>query len=282
MAEYQTEHSIVAMCRVLGVSRSGYYAWRERPPGPRAEANRDLLLHIRRFYERSHQTYGSPRITRDLQVAGIRCGKHRVARLMRKGGIVARAKRHFKVTTRRRKGELYAPDRLQRNFVAKRAHQVWMSDITYVWTEEGWLYLAVVMDLFSRAIVGWAASGRIDAQLVSTAIGRALTRYSPRQEVILHSDRGSQYTSMAVQTLIGNHRGPIVASHSQSCYDNAVIESMFHTLKTEWVPFEHYRTREEGRQSLFKYFDGFYNHYRRHSSLGYRTPAEMEALSLDP
>jgi putative transposase len=274
--EYRSEHSVETMCQVLDVSRSGYYGWLRRGVSTREHANRELLEHIRTFHRQSRETYGSPRVLRDLHGIGIHCGKNRVARLMRRNGIVAKAGRRFKITTKSRKGAQYAPDRLQRNFIANRPDQVWTSDITYLWTREGWLYLAVVLDLFSRSIVGWATSSRIDADLVCTAIDRALDRRSPTQEVILHSDRGSQYTSESVETLIDDQDISILQSHALSCYDNAVTESFFHTLKTECVPVDHYDTRNDGHSSLFDYIEVFYNRQRRHSSLGYRTPCEME------
>jgi putative transposase len=274
--EYRTEHSVEMMCSVLDVSRSGYYGWLGRRVSSREHANRELLEHIRTFHRQSRETYGSPRVLRDLQGIGIHCGKNRVARLMRRNGIVAKAGRRFKITTRSRKGARYAPDRLQRNFIAQRPNQIWTSDITYLWTREGWLYLAVVLDLFSRSIVGWATSSRIDAELVCTAIDRALDRQGPTQEMILHSDRGSQYTSESVETLIEEQDISILQSHGLSCYDNAVTESFFHTLKTECIPVNHYDTREDGHTSLFDYIEVFYNRQRRHSSLGYRTPCEME------
>jgi putative transposase len=175
-----------------------------------------------------------------------------------------------------RKGAQYAPDRLGRRFVAELPNQVWTSDITYIWTQEGWLYLAVVLDLFSRSIVGWATSAYVDAALVCEALGRALDRRCLSSEVILHSDRGSQYTSDAVRTLIAAQDTRILQSHGLSCFDNAVTESFFHTLKTECVNFERYDTREDGHLSLFDYIEVFYNRQRRHSSLGYCTPCEIE------
>ncbi len=274
--EFHMEHSVEVMCRVLGVSRSGYYAWLRRPMGSRECANRDLLELIRRFHRESRETYGSPRVVQDLRAIGIRCGKNRVARLMRRNGIAAKTKRRFRVTTHARKGAQYAPDRLQRNFVTEKPNRVWTSDITYIWTREGWLYLAVVLDLYSRAIVGWATSASIDAELVCEALRRALDRRGLRNELILHSDRGSQYTSVALQAFMRDHDVPILQSHGISCYDNAVTESFFHTLKTECTNFEQYHTREDGHRSLFDYIEVFYNRQRRHSSLRYRTPGEME------
>lgn len=279
IAEYAHEHSVALMCKVLQASRSGYYAHMQGRVGPRAQANRVLLEEIQAVHAYSRETYGSPRVFEELRARGISCGRHRVARLMAKAGIVARVRRRYRTTTRQRANAKYAPDRLHRSFSAQRPHQIWTSDITYVWTAEGWLYLAVVMDLYSRMIVGWESGGRIDAALVCSALSRALVRHRPTSEVILHSDRGSQYTSETMQTLLArNQPEPLVPSHGSSCYDNAVTESFFHTLKTEWVHFERYETREEGHRSLFDYIEVFYNRQRRHSSLGYRTPAETQEL----
>jgi putative transposase len=277
IAEYEHEHSVALMCKVLHASRSGYYVFHQGHVGPREKANRILLEEIRAVYACSRETYGSPRVFQDLRAQGIACGRHRVTRLMAKAGIVARVSRRYRTTTRPRANAKYAPDRLQRSFQAQHPHQVWTSDITYIWTGEGWLYLAVVMDLYSRLIVGWASAGRIDAALVCSALRRALLRHRPNTGVIVHSDRGSQYTSEAVQLLLArNQPEPLLPSHGSSCYDNAVTESFFHTLKTEYVHFEQYQTREEGHRGLFDYIEVFYNRQRRHSSLGYHTPAETE------
>jgi putative transposase len=274
--EYSPEHSVEMLCRVLKVSRSGYYGWLNRGVGHRERANHELLEHIRKSHQESRETYGSPRVVEDLRSMGIRCGKNRVARLMQRNGLAAKMTRRFKVTTRSRKGVQYAPDRLQRRFTAEIPNQVWTSDITYIWTSEGWLYLALVLDLFSRMIVGWATSAVIDATLVCEAFDRALKRRNPQGEVIFHSDRGSQYISDALGKLIHNQHVTILQSHGLSCYDNAVTESVFHTVKAECVYFEQYRTRVEAHDSLFDYIEVFYNRKRRHSSLGYLTPYGIE------
>jgi transposase InsO family protein len=193
---------------------------------------------------------------------------------MAKENITARSRKRFRTTTRPRRGAPAAPDLLQRQFVADRPHQVWTSDITYLWTMEGWLYLAVVVDLFSRAIVGWATSERIDATLVCQAFDRAFRRHRPSDDLISHSDRGSQYTSAKYVSLIKAQLFTVHLSHGVSCYDNAVTESFFHTLKTEWVPFQENRTRAEVHGKLFEYLEVFYNNQRLHSSLGYHTPME--------
>ena len=278
IAQYAHEHRVVLMCKVLGVSQSGYYSFAKGEISSRELANRKLLEEIRTVHSTSRETYGSHRVYRELRSKGMACGRHRVARLMAKAGIVARARRRFRITTKTKAGARYAPDQLQRSFTAERPHAVWTSDITYIWTSEGWLYLAVVLDLYSRLIVGWATSARIDASLVCRAVNSALVRYQPGMKVIFHSDRGSQYTSEMVRKLIDvNKHLPLVASHGLSCYDNAISESFFHTLKTELVFFENYKTRQEGHESLFDYIEVFYNRQRLHSSLNYRTPVEVES-----
>jgi transposase InsO family protein len=269
------------MCKVLGASRSGYYRFRQHIVRDREIANVRLLHEIRIVHEESHGIYGSPRIFVELQARGISCGRHRVERLMQGAGIVAKICRRYRVTTRARKGAQYCPDRLQRRFDVERVHQVWTSDITYIWTGEGWLYLAVVLDLKSRMVVGWATGERIDALLVCRAVGAAVTRYRPSGEIIFHSDRGSQYTSQALVKFIGEQHVKFLQSHGLSCYDNAVTESFFHTLKTESVHFEHYESRLDGHRSLFHYIEVFYNRNRRHSSLGYLTPEEKMQEQLN-
>ena len=279
ITEYVHEHSITLMCRVLKVSRSGYYTFARGAVSPREMANRELVEEIRSVHAKSREIYGSPRIHHELRVNGVRGGRHRIARLMAKAGIMGRVRRRFRTTTRRDPKARYAPDRLQRSFVAEYPHQVWTSDITYIWTEEGWLYLAVVLDLYSRMIVGWATGGRINAELVCRAVNSALVRHRPPAEVIFHSDRGSQYTSELIRELLANNQpAALLASQCTSCYGNAVTESFFHTLKTELVYFERYQSRHDAHRSLFDYIEIFYNRQRRHSSLGYSTPREVEAL----
>jgi putative transposase len=275
ISEYAHEHSIALMCKVLNVSRSGFYRFRQHTMSDRERANVRLLEEIKRVHQASRGIYGSPRVHRELNNKGNACGRHRVARLMAKEGIVAKTRRRFRVTTRQRSGGTSAPDLLKRDFSAERPHQIWTSDITYLWTTEGWLYLAVILDLYSRAIVGWATSERIDAQLVCTAFHRALWQYRPRWSLIFHSDRGSQYTSRAFRALLAMQPIPFVQSNGSSCYDNAVTESFFHTLKTESVDFEHFQSRTEAHQHLFDYIEVFYNQQRLHSSLGYNTPVRM-------
>lgn len=279
--EYRSEHSVALMSKVLRASRSGYYAWVRRTPGTRVRANQELLREIRACHDRVKQVYGSPRIHRDLRDRGICCGKNRVARLMRLNGIVAKQVRRFRVTTRVKNDGTYVPDQLQRRFLATRPHQIWTSDITFIWTEEGWLYLAVILDVFSRLIVSWVTSTRIDAQLVCRTLSLALQKASPAQEIIFHSDRGSQFVNADISRIFGQSPVKIKPSHAYSCYDNAITESFFHTLKTECVHHERYSTRQEAHQSLFYFIEVFYNRQRLHSALGYRTPAEIAALAKD-
>lgn len=283
ISEYRTQYRLSSLCRVLGVSRSGYYSFLEKRPSQRAEANQELEKRIGELFGQREKRYGSPRILLDLQEEGRRCGKNRVARLMRKNGLIALTRRRFKVTTRKDPHlSEYAPDRLQRQFTVEEPNKVWTSDITYIWTKEGWLYLAVVLDLCTRSVVGWADSARITSDLVCDALTMALERRHPDRELILHSDRGSQYTSEAVTKLLGQQQATILVSHAYSCYDNAVTESFFNTLKTELVFWERYSTRREAHQSLFEYIEIFYNRQRRHSALGGRTPRMVEDLYMHP
>ncbi len=275
IAEYAHEHSVMLMCKVLKASRSGYYSFISGVKSARETANERLLEEIRTAHQESHKRYGSPRIFHALKLKGIKCGRHRIARLMAKSGIRGRVRRRFRITTRRDMKARYAPDQLERKFVATRPHEVWMSDITFIWTEEGWLYLAVVLDLFTRMVVGWSTGPRIDAELVCRAINNALVRYNPTMKVIFHSDRGSQYTSEVIRLLlIKNPEVPLVASHGSSCYDNAVMESFFHTLKIECEELEHPLSRQAAHNAIFDYIEIFYNRTRFHSSLNNLTPLE--------
>jgi putative transposase len=265
------------MCRVLGASRSGFYSWLKRTASKRTQANHGLLQEIREEFQKSRRTYGSPRIHKVLTRRGVLCSENRIARLMRAEGMKAKAARRFRSTTRVTQGGVYAPDRLQRKFTASRPHEVWTSDITYIWTGEGWLYLAVVLDLFSRAIVGWATSSTINAELVVDAVSRAFHQASPSLQLLFHSDRGSQYVSAAMHKLMDLHKGQITISHAWSCYDNAVTESFFHTLKGEETEDHRFNTRAEAHAVLFDYIEIFYNRQRLHSSINYRTPFEVLA-----
>ncbi len=268
------------MCTLLKVSRSGFYAWLTRPESQRSRENRALEAKIRVFHAASHGIYGSPKIHQDLIDDGVRCGKNRVARIMREAGIRSRRKKKFKATTNSRHSLPVADNLLGQNFTAETPDSVWLGDITYVATQEGWLYLAVLIDLYTRQVVGWATSSRMTRQLTLDALQMALDRQSPEKGLVHHTDRGSQYASGDYQKVLSDRRIVCSMSRKGNCYDNAVAESFFGLLKTEWVNHCRYRSRSEAIRSLFYYIEIFYNRKRRHSSLGYKTPHEYATLPL--
>jgi putative transposase len=267
------------MCQLLGVKRSGYYAWCQRPASSRVKANQQLIKQIRQFH-RQYQSYGSPRITNELHKAGIRCGHNRVARLMRENGIKAVIPRRFKTTTNSKHHYPVAENLLNQCFETERPNQVWVADITYIWTLQGWLYLAAVMDLYSRQIVGWAMDKTMTQDLVIQALNQAIGRRRPPRGLIHHSDRGCQYASTKYQKLLKKNGMRASMSRKGNCYDNACMESFFHSLKTECVYLRSYRTRQEAKQSIFQYIEVFYNRIRSHSSLNYMSPYYYEKMSL--
>jgi transposase InsO family protein len=242
----------------------------------REQHNQKLLERISQIHQQSHRTYGSPRIWHVLRQEGIRCSRKRIARLMHIHGIRAKMVRKFKVTTRSRSTQVVAPDLVQRQFIIHQPNRVWTSDITYIWTREGWVYLAVVLDLCSRMIVGWEVSSRLTADLVTNAVERALYWRRPDENLILHSDRGSQYASTELRSLAKEQMLRLSMGKTGSCYDNAVTESFFHTLKSEHIYFHRYDTRQDARTSIFEYIETFYNQQRLHSSLGNRSPMQFE------
>lgn len=264
------------MCRVLEVCKSGFYAWLKRLESPRSRENRRLVVEIKAFHQRSRQTYGSPRIHADLKATGHTCGKHRVARLMREHGIVSRHKRKFRATTDSRHTHPLAENKLQRRFEVSKPHRYWVSDITYIPTREGWLYLAVTLDLFHRKVVGWAMDRFINQQLVIDALNMAIKNSNPGSGLVHHSDRGVQYACKAFQALLKAYGIQCSMSRKGDCWDNAVAESFFHTLKVELIHDRKYNTRQEALADIFEYIEVFYNRQRRHSYLGYLTPAEFE------
>jgi transposase InsO family protein len=284
MIKHEQEFRIATMCRVLSVSPSAYYQWRSQlcNLSQRRVANAKLLEDIRRIHQASKGTYGSPRITAQLEREGKCVNDKRVAKLMRTNDIRAKMKKRFKRTTRSVAIEKASPNIVAQKFVAERPNQLWTSDVTYIWTRAGWLYLAIVLDVFARRIVGYAMSDRLSATIVTTALTHAITerRVVPDDVVALtfHSDRGSQYASDAVRTLIADHRLVQSMSGTGNCYDNAITETFFHTLKTELTYWEQFETREEARTKIFEYIEVWYNRQRLHSSLGYSTPVEYEQL----
>jgi putative transposase len=263
---------------MLDVSPSGYYAWRGRAPSAREMANRELMVKIKTVFQESDETYGSPRVYHALKAQGVACSENRVARLMRLRGLRARQVRRFRATTKRNKAHRAAPNRLKRDFTAGRPNQKWLADITYIPTQEGWLYLAVILDLFSRRIVGWAMSERMTSDLTLRALRMAIRRRQPGPGLIHHSDQGSQYTDKKYQALLRAHGIQASMNGVGSWYDNAPVESFFGTLKSERVHHYPYQTRDEASPDLFYYIEGFYNRRRLHSSLGYLSPEAYEEL----
>ena len=264
------------MCGVLDVSRSGFYHWRTRRPSQQERLNRELDNRIRELFARHKQRYGAPRITDDLHDEGIACSENRVARRMRVLGLRAIQAKKFKVTTDSNHSKPVAPDLIEQDFTAEAPNEKWVSDITYVWTDEGWLYLAVVMDLYSRVIVGWSMNRRMTQQLVCDALTMALFRRHFPKGTIIHSDRGSQYCSKRYQRLISNNGLRCSMGRRANCYDNAAMESFFHTLKVELVHRERYTTRRTAKSKIFEYIETYYNRQRKHSAIGYKIPMQFE------
>jgi putative transposase len=269
-------YPVVVACEALEVSPAGYHAWRGRPEAPRTRENRALSAKMKQIFLASGKTYGAPRVAAELREAhGYRGSVNRIKRLMSEAGLRARAKRKFKATTDSKHSLPTAPNRLQQNFVAEQPNQAWLSDITYVWTQEGWLYLCCILDLFNREIVGWSMQPRMRQDIVLDALAMAKFRRRPTSGLIFHSDRGSQYASAAVRAWLGDHHIQQSMSGTGNCYDNAPMESFWHTLKVERVHGAGYATREEAKRDVFSYVEGFYNCLRRHSTLGFLSPREF-------
>lgn len=276
IAAEKAVHPVGVLCDVLGVSRSGYYAWSRRPEPARAKSDAQLKAQIAAVHEKSRSTYGSPRVHAALRGEGVRVGKKRVERLMREDGIKARQKRRFRHTTDSNHTHPIAPNVLDRQFTVTVPNKVWVTDVTYIATDEGWLYLAAILDLFSRRVVGWATSATNDRALALDALELALRARRPAAGLLHHSDRGSPYASEDYRQAL--HQRGLVASMSRSgdCWDNAVAESFFATLKTELVDHERYPTRAVATASIGDYVEKFYNPARLHSHLGYKSPMEFE------
>lgn len=272
----RARYPVSALCRVLGVSRSGYYDWKDRTPSERARSDLALSSKIHEIHQRSHRTYGSPRVHAELRAMGIRCGRKRVARLMRKEGLRGCLRGRRKRTTRRDGSAVPAPDLVCRNFTAVAPDRLWVADITYVKTEECFLYLSFVLDAYSRRLVGWAMATHLRTELVVDALRMALWRRKPAAGLIHHSDQGVQYTSLSFGKRL--EEAGIVPSMGRvgSAYDNALAESFVATLKTELLYRHSWPTRECARTAIFEYLEGFYNRTRLHSALGYKSPADFE------
>ena len=271
---------VTLMCQTLAVSLSGYYAWVARPESRRTAENRQLLAQIRVIHAESRSTYGSPRVHGTLQAQGQRIGEHRVARLMRASALRAKTVKKWRATTDSAHQYPVVPNTLNRQFAVAHPNRVWAGDITYVWTAEGWLYLAVVLDLYSRRVIAWGMGSRLTQELATAALTMAVEHRRPASGVLHHTDRGSQYAATLYREFLAGHGLTASMSRRGNCWDNAVVESFFHTLKTELVYHRRYITREEARQDIFEWIEVFYNQTRRHSTLGYRSPAEFEAMAM--
>ena len=266
---HQDQFRVSRMCVVLQVSRNGYYDWRDRPESKRSKENRTALSQIREVHARSREAYGAFKTCQELMARGFQWGRHRIAKLRRLAGIEAKRKRRFRITTQSRAGVVAAKNRLKQRFEAKAVNRVWVGDITFVPTAEGWLYLAVLIDLYSRRVVGWAMSARIDQQLVLDALNMALLQRRVKPGLIHHTDQGRQYSGAAYLAVLKQHG--IIASMSRrgNCYDNAVAESFFSSLKNELIHHSSFKTRDEAKTAIFEYVEVFYNRQRRHQSLDY-------------
>ena len=281
MHSHADEFSLAGLCRVLSVSRSGYYGWRRRGPSTRQCEDVVLAAHVRRVHAASREAYGARKVWKALVTEGIACGRHRVARIRRENGIEARRRRRFKVTHYARRHKNTAPDRICRRFQAERPNQCWVGDVTFISTRQGWLYLAVLIDLCSRKVIGWAMSDRNDEPLVSAALRMAITHRQPPAGLIHHTDRGVLYSSGNYRRLMATHGLLASMSRHGDCYDNACAESFFSTLKNELIHGEAFATRDAARVAIVTYIEGFYNRQRLHQTLGYRTPTVVddEAMS---
>jgi transposase InsO family protein len=276
IATEQAHHAVARLCRVLQVAPSGYYAWRHRQPSVRSRADASLAERIQAIYARSGGTYGAPRIHAELrETHHIRCGRKRVARLMRSAHLAGRAPRRF-VRTTLPNGSVPTEDLVQRQFVAAAPNQLWLVDITYVRTWEGWLYLAIVLDAFSRTVVGWALADQLRTDLATAALQMALITRRPLPGLIHHGDRGSQYLSAAYRAVLTEHGVRQSVGRPGTCWDNAVAESFFATLKQEVIYRQPWPTRQAAERAIFAFIAGWYNPHRRHSTLGYCSPAEVE------
>ena len=276
MEDNRSAFGVERMCRILGVSRSGYYDWRDRGLSQRELRHQRLLVEIGRLFQKSRKTYGSPRVFDALRGEDKRCGQHQVESLMRQNGITPQRRRKFKRTTDSDHNYPIAPNLVERVFEAELLNRLWTSDITYIWTGEGWLYLAVVLDVCSRRIVGWGMSHRLQDDLVVRALKQAFAQRRVAEGLIFHSDQGSQFAGDACQKLLDDYHIRPSMSRKGDCYDNAITESFFGTLKTELVYVEKFRTREEAKLKIFDYIEVFYNRQRTHSSIGYKTPVDFE------
>ncbi len=271
-----TTYSVTRLCEVMRVSRRGYYDWLDRPESQRAKDDRRLLAVIRRIFAETREVYGSPRIHRSLIEQGYPCGINRVARLMRAANIVPKTVRRFRVTTDSRNSQTPSPNLLDRKFIVSKPNAKWVTDVTYIATREGWLYLAAVLDLYSRKIVGWSMGNRLTSALAKRSLVHAIETRRPQSGLLVHSDQGREFYAGEYQQVLSEHGLVSSMSRKGECYDNAPMESFFHTLKVEQVHHDDYRTRSEGRSAIFDYIEIFYNRQRKHSYIDYRSPMDYE------
>ena len=277
--QHKQEFPIVVMCGVLAVSESGFYAWRKRPVCQRQREDAQLTEEIQQDFHAHQGRYGSPRLHVELRDRGRSVARKRVARLMREAGLCAKQKRKHALTTRRDPSHPVAPNLLQRDFTAFEPNTKWVTDVTYIPTMQGWLYVSVILDLYSRMVVGWSMSGNCDEKLIEHALQQALARRRPKAGLLHHSDRGSQYTSHAYQACLAQSGIQASMSRKGNCWDNAVAESFFGTLKDECVGRTIYASHDEARLDLFTYLEVYYNRVRRHSTLGYVSPLQYEEMN---
>ena len=276
MSQQSARFGVERMCKTLEVSKSGYYAYKLRPKNKREIERAELLKEIKIVFKSSRELYGSPRITAALLSKGIQCNKKRIARIMHNNGIKAKTVRKYKATTNSKHKLPVASNLLNQKFEAKDPNKVWTGDITYIWTKKGWLYLAIVLDLYSRRVVGWHIDNYMTKELVIKALKKAVVSRKLNPNIIFHSDQGIQYASNEFRSVLSNEGIEQSMSRKGNCYDNAVSESFFHTLKTELVYFEKYDSREDAKLSIFEYIEVYYNRNRIHSSIGYKSPAQFE------
>lgn len=279
--KYRPIFSVERMCHVLAVKRSGYYAWRRRGLSHRIRRDKVLLEQIKKSHKLSKGRYGSPNILNDLRDWNFSTSRKRIARLMREAGLRSKTVRKFKATTQSKHSLPVADNLLKRNFTTHAPNKVWVSDITYVWTREGWQYLCVVLDLFNRQVVGWSMGQRLTAELAVDALMKAAMLRRPPRGLVFHSDRGVQYCSKSFRRVLGRYGMVQSMSRKGDCWDNAVAESFFGTLKQELVYHETYGSRSEARLSVFEYIEGWYNRRRRHSALGYMSPIQYEQAAME-
>lgn len=272
----KANYPVTILCKVMQVQRSGYYSYLDRSKSSRQIKNEELVPLVKKIHKESKETYGTRRISKALIALGVPCGRNRARTLMKLAGIVAKQTRKFKITTMSKHSFSVAPNLIDRDFVAKKPNSVWVSDITYVWTKEGWLYLSVVLDLFSRQVVGWAINKRLIKELAIDAFKMAFYKRRPGPGLIFHSDRGVQYASTEFQKLLKACQVKSSMSKKGDCFDNACAESFFGTLKTELIYFVSYGTRKEAKRDIIDYLEMFYNSNRLHSYLDYVSPRQFE------